>query len=77
MTSDQRIRNRRSFRNPMLVFGIAMVLFYYCFGIFLLISPETFTNVPAEFLRLFSAMLLIYGTYRGWRIYQDYFKRSE
>ena len=77
MTSDQRIRNRRSFRNPMLVFGIVMILFYYCFGIFLLLSPGTFTTVPAEFLRLFSGLLLVYGTYRGWRIYQDYFKQSQ
>ena len=72
MSTDQRIRNNRSFRTLMLVIGIVMVLIFYGVGIFMLVSPDTFT-VPPEFLKIFAALLLVYGTYRGWRIYQDYF----
>lgn len=73
MTSDERIRNRRSFRNPMLLFGIVMIVFYFSFGFFMLLSPDALSGVSTEFLRIFAALLLIYGTYRGWRIYKDYF----
>lgn len=73
MTSDERIRNRRSFRNPMLLFGIVMIVFYFSFGFFMLLSPDALPGVSTEFLRIFAALLLIYGTYRGWRIYKAYF----
>ena len=73
MSSDERIRNRRSFRNPMLVFGLVMIIFYFGFGAYLLLFPGALPNVPSQFLHTFAALLLIYGGYRGWRIYKDYF----
>ncbi len=73
MSSDERIRNRRHFRNPMLIIGITMTVFYFCFGTYLLVSADALPNVPVEFRNIFASMLLIYGSYRGWRIYQDYF----
>ncbi len=73
MSSDERIRNRRQFRNPMLILGITMTVFYFCFGTYLLLSPRALPNVPVEFRNIFAIMLLIYGSYRGWRMYKDYF----
>lgn len=73
MSSDERIRNRRSFRNPMLLFGVVMIIFYFSFGIYMLASPGALPGIPVEFLHIFAALLLVYGTYRGWRIYKDYF----
>lgn len=73
MSSDERIRNRRQFRSPMLILGITMTVFYFCFGTYLLTWPNALPNVPSEFRNIFAIMLLIYGGYRGWRMYKDYF----
>ena len=73
MSSDERIRNRRQFRNPMLILGITMTVFYFCFGTYLLLAPNALPNVPVEFRQIFAIMLLVYGSYRGWRMYKDYF----
>ena len=73
MSSDERIRNRRQFRNPMLILGITMTVFYFGFGTYLLLSADALPNVPSDFRNIFAIMLLVYGSYRGWRMYKDYF----
>ena len=73
MSSDDRIRNNRSFRNPVLIVGFVMTLFYFVFGGWLLLDKTLLPGIPADFRNLFAAMLLIYGFYRGWRVWADYF----
>jgi hypothetical protein len=73
MSTDERIRKRRSFRSPMLILGFAMTLFYLGLGALLLLDPTFLSGIPADFRNIFAFMVLIYGAYRGWRVYADYF----
>jgi hypothetical protein len=76
MHTDERVRNRRSFRQPMFLIGIAMTVFYICLGGLLLLNKNFLPNISEQFRNIFAAMVLIYGTYRGWRFYADYFKQK-
>ncbi|HMX40066.1 MAG TPA: hypothetical protein PK971_00145 [Saprospiraceae bacterium] len=71
-TTDDRIRNRRAFRNPLFVIGAAMTVFYIVLGTALLAYPQFLPNIPTEFRHIFAVMVLVYGAYRGWRAYMDY-----
>jgi hypothetical protein len=73
-TTDERIRNRRAFRNPMFIIGAAMTVFYITLGALLLANARFLPNIPAEFRQIFAVMVLVYGAYRGWRAYMDYRK---
>lgn len=73
MPTDERIRNRKSFRTPLLILGFSMTLFYVCLGSWLLIDKSFLSGIPVEFRDIFAIMLLLYGAYRGWRVYADYF----
>ncbi|HLP94612.1 MAG: hypothetical protein J0M29_09840 [Chitinophagales bacterium] len=73
MSTDDRIRNRRSFRMPLLILGISMTVFYLGMGGWLLLDKSFIPDMQVEFRNIFAIMLLVYGTYRGWRVYADYF----
>lgn len=73
MSTDDRIRNRRNFRSPMLILGIALTLFYLVLGTWLLADKNFLAGIPVEFRNIFAITVLIYGVFRGWRVYNDYF----
>ena len=73
MTTDDRVRKRRNFRNPMLILGLAMTTIYFCLGLFLVLEKKFLPGIPADFRNIFATMLIVYGIFRGWRVYQDYF----
>lgn len=73
MSTDDRIRNRRSLRNPLMIIGAVMAIFFVCFGAYLLIDKTFLTRIPAEFRNIFAVMILLYGVFRGWRVYSEYF----
>lgn len=72
MATDDRIRNRRNFRSPLLIIGLTMTLVYLCLGIYIWIEKSFLPGIPSEFRNIFAGMLIMYGIFRGWRIYQDY-----
>ena len=57
----------------MLILGFAMTIFYVVLGVWLLLDKTFLSGIPADFRNIFAALVLIYGTYRGWRVYADYF----
>ena len=71
-TTDERIRKRRAFRNPMFIIGAAMTVFYFVLGTLLLVNTQFLPNIPEDFRQIFAVMVLVYGGYRGWRAYMDY-----
>ncbi len=73
MSSDERIRNRRNFRSPLLLIGLAMTVVYLFLGAYILIDKSFLPAIPVEFRNIFAGMLVVYAIFRGWRIYQDYF----
>jgi len=73
MSTDERLRNRRSIWNPMLILGFTMTIVYLGLGAYLFLDKTFLPNIPTEFRNIFAVMLLVYGSYRGWRLYADYF----
>jgi amino acid permease len=76
MSTNDRIRNSRKFRNPMLILGIAMTAFYVVLGSLLLFVKNFLPEVGTEFRNIFAGMLIVYGIYRGWRVYADYYQNK-
>jgi hypothetical protein len=72
MSSDDRIRKKLSFRNPLLVVGLVMTVFYISLGIWLLADKSSLPGIPDDFRKIFAALVLIYGSYRGWRVWADH-----
>ncbi len=73
MSSDERIRKRGNIRVPMLIFGFGMTLFFIVLGAWILLDKTFLANIPTDFRQPFAIMVLIYGSYRGWRVYAEYF----
>ncbi|MEQ1745928.1 MAG: hypothetical protein ABMA02_10905 [Saprospiraceae bacterium] len=63
----------RAARIPMLILGTTMTIIYIGLGSVLLLNKNAFPGMQAELRNIFAVMLLVYGTYRGWRVYSDYF----
>jgi len=73
MSTDERIRKRPNLRMPLVIMGAAMAIFFVCFGAYLLIDKSFLRHIPVEFRNIFAVMVLIYGVFRGWRVYSEYF----
>ncbi|MBK9335215.1 MAG: hypothetical protein IPM98_00995 [Lewinellaceae bacterium] len=75
MSIHERNREQRTrfARTPMLVLGFTMTIVYLALGAVLLLDKSLFPGIPGEFRNIFAGMLLVYGLYRGWRVYSDYF----
>ncbi len=69
MATDDRIR--RKIRMPMLIVGSVMTLFYLGLGSYILFNPGFLPKIPDQFRTVFGSLLLVYGLYRGWRMYAD------
>jgi hypothetical protein len=76
-SSNDRIRNqsetKNNIRTPMLIMGLVMCIAYLSLGSYILLNKDFIAEVQLEFRNIFAVMLLIYGFYRGYRIYADYF----
>jgi hypothetical protein len=72
MPTDDRLRQRSSIRRPILIFGIAMTAFYLILGAYLFIDKSFLPGIPSDFRNIFAGLLVLYGIYRGYRIYVDH-----
>ena len=64
-----RLKKKRG--NPMMIFGSAMTLFYLGLGSTLMINNSFLPSFTSEFRPIFAVMLIIYGLYRGYRLFVD------
>jgi len=60
----------------MLLIGIAMTTFYVVLGALLLFAKDFLPDVRTEFRNIFAGMLIVYGIYRGWRVYADFYQNK-
>ena len=72
MSTDDRLRKQNAIRRPMLIFGIAMTAFYLIMGTYLFIDKTLLSGIPSDFRNIFAGLLVLYGLYRGYRIYVDH-----
>lgn len=73
MSTDDRIRKRRTLRTPFVIMGVAMTIFFIGFGVYLLLDKNFLPHISAEFRNIFAVVVIIYGAFRGWRVYSEYF----
>ncbi len=69
-----RENRRRSLRGPAMIFSTVMTFLYLGLGITLLVNRTIFGDIPIEFRNIFAVLLVVYGLYRGWRAYWDYYR---
>ena len=72
MSTDERIRERKSLRTPLIILSTCMIVFYFVMGTWLLLDKTFFSGISSDFRQVFAVMLLVYGAYRGWRLYRDH-----
>jgi len=51
-----------------------MTLLYLGLGTALLVDKTLFEGIPVQYRNIFAVLLLVYGLYRGWRVYWDYYR---
>ncbi len=68
----ERLRRRPGVRTPMMILGITMCVIYIALGSYLLLNKSFLPNIPTDLRNIFAVMVLVYGIYRGWRIYADF-----
>ena len=63
------------FESIMKYFGVAMALIYVGVGFLLLKANDSF-NIPNQYAIPLGIVLIGYGVFRGYRLYQKYFQKS-
>ncbi len=72
---EQNRENRRQrSRGPLMILGTTMTLLYLGLGTALLVDKTLFEGIPVQYRNIFAVLLLVYGLYRGWRVYWDYYR---
>ncbi|MEZ4919179.1 MAG: hypothetical protein R2792_08745 [Saprospiraceae bacterium] len=67
----ERIKQKTGLRSPMFIFGGFMTLFYLGLGTAILVNKSFLQGIPVDFRSIFAILLIIYGLYRGYRIFAD------
>jgi hypothetical protein len=62
------------FSKTMKLFGIIMVLVYIGFGVALLSNASGITHVPSAYAIPVGCFFVLYGCFRGFRLYQELFR---
>jgi amino acid permease len=63
-------------RTGFMIVSIIMTIVYLCLAGYMFVRGDQFINMPAEFTKVFAAILLMYGLFRGWKTYETYFKND-
>jgi hypothetical protein len=66
--SDQ--HNENGSNDVMKYVGIVMALLYVGLGIAILVGQNNFFNIQSKYIFPLGAMLIVYGLFRAYRIYQ-------
>jgi hypothetical protein len=54
--------------------GIIMALLYLVLGVAVITSSNGLFNLPEPYAKIFGSILILYGAFRSFRIYQKYFR---
>ena len=74
---NQRNKKDAVSRSPFMILGVVMTLFYFGIGLFLLFNKTALPAIPSEFRSVFASMLLMYGAFRAWKVYNIYFRTGD
>jgi len=59
------------------VFGILMVVLFLGGGATIIFSASDEGNIPKDNARLMGALLVVYGLYRAYTVYKNYFASDD
>jgi hypothetical protein len=62
------------FTKTMKLFGIIMVLVYIGFGVAVIMNTSGITKIPQQYAIPLGGFLIVYGCFRGFRLYQELFR---
>ena len=69
-------RENGTYHTIMKYVSLVMVLIYFGFGLYILLSTPEQIALPNEYKIIIGSLLLFYGFIRFVRAYQQYFKKS-
>jgi hypothetical protein len=62
--------------NVMKYMGLVMAVLYLTLGVIVLNGSNRLFNLPRSYALIFGITLILYGLFRGYRIYQKHFRRE-
>lgn len=65
-----------TFEVVMKYLGVLMAVIYVVGGAIVLVRSQTLTSIQEPYATPLGAALMAYGFFRGYRLYQRYFKKS-
>jgi len=57
-------------------FGLFMCLIYILLGVAMITGSPLFSNIPKKYTLVMGAIMIVYGLFRGYRVYTKYFLKS-
>jgi hypothetical protein len=60
----------RGLNDIMKYLGILMALLYVALGVIIVSGPSTYFDIPVTYALPLGSMLIVYGLFRAYRIYQ-------
>ncbi|MBT1704942.1 hypothetical protein [Chryseosolibacter indicus] len=58
-------------------FGAIMVVLYVVIGTTIIFKAQEIRNVPETYAKVIGTLLILYGLYRGYKLYRKYFSNPE
>jgi hypothetical protein len=65
--------NEPPFHSVMKYFSFVMTLVYPVLGILLILKSSDLFNIPSSYSILLGSIMIAYGAFRGYQVYQKYF----
>jgi hypothetical protein len=65
-----------TFESVMKYFGMGMALVYVVGGLVIIIQPGNLFDMPSGYRIPLGICLMLYGSFRSYRVYQKYFQRQ-
>jgi hypothetical protein len=57
-------------------FGILMVVLYFIIGTTIIFRAPEMRNIPQHYAIIFGILLILYGIFRAYKLYQKYFSKA-
>lgn len=64
-------------RSPFLILGVLMTVAYLILGALFIFTTTFFPSIESVFRTPFGAMLMMYGAFRGWKVYDRYYANKQ
>jgi hypothetical protein len=60
-----------------MIIGITMVVLYIGIGTTIVFKASYVPNIPVQYAQWFGALLIVYGIFRGYKVYRKHFSGTD